>query len=77
MSDKTLLHDCPEPPRRLLTDRVLLKKTHEPSAWDSRRANKMKERFPVGADRQPFPSMNLIAPIQPSIRPPFFSEKSF
>lgn len=65
--------DCPNPPRRLVTDRVLLKKPEDNPAWNARRANKMRERFPV-MDHQPIPTMNLVAPVQPSITLPPFTE---
>lgn len=66
---------CPQPPRRLVSDRVLLKKTEETQAWDTRRTNKMKERFPTPVDRQPMPTLNLVAPVQPSINISRFVEK--
>lgn len=64
--------ECPQPPRRLLSDSVLLKKADESSAWNSRRANKMRERFTGRTDQQPLPSMNLIAPVQPTLTTPAF-----
>jgi hypothetical protein len=66
--------DCPNPPHRLVTDRVLLKKPEDTFAWSARRANKMRERFPV-MDHQPAPTMNLVAPVQPSITLSPFTEK--
>ena len=71
--DDTTIHpintDCPPPPRRMVADRVLLKKREDEMdpAWESRRASKMRERFPVGGNHQPLPGLNLVAPVQPSI----------
>ena len=67
MTDLSHTADCPQPPRRLLTDHVLLKRNDEPNGWESRRANKMRERFTGRTDQQPLPSMNLIAPVQPTL----------
>lgn len=63
---------CPQPPRRLMADRVLLNKRDVDPAWESRRANKMRERFPVGfrEQAQPLPTLNLVAPVQPSLSNP-------
>jgi hypothetical protein len=73
MTDLSYTSDCPQPPRRLLSDSVLLKKTHEESsAWNARRANKMRERFTGRTDQQPLPSMNLTAPVQPTLTTPAF-----
>ncbi len=59
--------DCPTPPRRLITDCVLRSPSDIHPAWAARRVNKMRERFPVGADHQPLAHMNLIAPVQPTL----------
>ena len=74
MSEINEPSECPNPPRRLVTDRVLLKKPEDTVAWGARRANKMRERFPM-TDHQPSPTMNLVAPVQPSINLPPFTEK--
>lgn len=59
--------ECPQPPRRLVTDRVLRTKPGIDTAWENRRANKMRERFPVTDNAQPLPTLNLVAPVQPSV----------
>lgn len=62
---------CPQPPRRLVADRVLLNKRDVVNtAWEARRANKMRERFPVTSNTQPLPTLNLVAPVQPSLTNP-------
>lgn len=72
MTDLSHTADCPQPPRRLLTDHVLLKRNDEPNGWEARRANKLRERFTGRTDQQPLPSMNLIAPVQPTLTTPAF-----
>ena len=68
--------ECPTPPRRLVTDHVFLKKSEEHPAWEARRANKMRIRFPVTTNPPPVPNLDLIAPVQPDITLPPFTEKS-
>lgn len=55
-------------PRRLHTDSRLLK-DETPPAWLSRRANMMRERYAT-PDHQAIATLNLIAPVQPSITHP-------
>lgn len=62
-----LTDDCPQPPRRFITDHVLRRFETPAPAWEARRGNKIKERFPTPADHQPLPCMNLVAPVQPTI----------
>lgn len=62
-----LTDDCPPPPRRFVTDHVSQRFETPVPAWEARRANKIKERFPMQAGHQPLPAMNLIAPVQPTI----------
>jgi len=57
--------DFAEPPRRLLSDNIPLKH-QSPSAWEGRRANKMRVRF-ASADNQAKSSMTLVAPVQPPL----------
>lgn len=57
----------PGPPLRLFTDKRVLNHSGAPAGWESRRANKMRERYPVtGA----MPQDMLVAPVQPSVRAP-------
>lgn len=68
--------DCPTPPRRLVSDHVLLKRNDEPAAWEGRRASKMRLRFPVTMAAAPaVPTIDLIAPVQPHTALPTFVEK--
>jgi hypothetical protein len=63
-----------------MADRVLRHKPELDPAWESRRANKMRERFPVGfkQQQQPLPTLNLVAPVQPSLANPApFHENQF
>ena len=55
-------------PRRLRTDCFLLK-NDMPPAWLARRSNMMRERFSQ-SDHQAVPTLNLTAPVQPSINNP-------
>lgn len=77
MPDASFYTDCPEPPRRLVTDCVPLKKPDYNPAWEARRMNKMRERFPASADQQPLSTMNLVAPVQPTIYISPFIDKPF
>ena len=67
MFDTTNFSDCPTPPRKLVSDRELRNKRSDFVAWEGRRSSKIRERFPVPSDHQPMPTLNLIAPIQPSL----------
>lgn len=58
--------DCP---RRLRTDCVLLKGDMMPPAWLARRSNMMRERN-VLPDHQAVATLNLTAPVQPSLERP-------
>ena len=58
---------APVPPARLHDDKRLLNHAGTPSCWESRRANKMRERFPV---TDHLAGALLVAPVQPSVRAP-------
>lgn len=55
-------------PPRLRTDSRLLK-DETPPAWLARRANMMRERY-AAPDHQAMSTLNLTAPVQPSITQP-------
>lgn len=69
MTDKTQLpnmtQDIPTPPPRLMHDRRILN-TNDTPEWESRRASKMRERFPVPSG-ETVRGVNLVAPVQPSL----------
>jgi hypothetical protein len=67
MLNKTDIRTMPACPRRLYSDQDILKCNRTPPAMESRRANKMRERFPV-QKRQTTASIDLVAPVQPSIK---------
>lgn len=59
--------NTPAPPTRLYDDKRLLNHTATPASWESRRANKIRERYPV---TDAIPGALLVAPVQPSVRAP-------
>lgn len=59
--------DIPTPPARLYNDKRVLNRAEAPSCWENRRANKMRERYPV---MNATTGALLVAPVQPSVRAP-------
>lgn len=58
---------APIPPTRLYDDKRLHTHPETPESWENRRANKMRERYPVPSS---LPGAVLVAPVQPSVRAP-------